>query len=247
MKTTVWFIILAINCPLFALGQSNSVSGLQFYSASPEGRQISFTPPVDVDWEALMPDSIRYLVDNKDREKVLQQILDRSGMFGAIFEFTQDIPVDIPQRWYYLLSPEGFFPVSLKAVKGRVRFRTYKGRITSINYSGDLIGAFEGDPPELNYGFVVLADSRLHENITPGSFSADELKADTSYFMRGTDFWGIRDQYMISFDGVDTRYAFVQWVPDSECFEACCEIRLSLFRMGDPNVSVHGNNFRCDI
>jgi hypothetical protein len=60
-------------------------------------------------------------------------------------------------------------------------------------------------------------------------------------------FWAIQRQYWLKFAGQDITYTFVKWASDEDCYEACCQLRYSVFAGEQTPLLVATYSGQCDI
>ncbi|MCP5118256.1 MAG: hypothetical protein GY953_46165 [bacterium] len=250
----------------FLLAVGLLLAGLQTFSQDTTGREnllratlvngrFEFSPPVPVDWRRLAP---RHLVDfeiEHPEPGFLSELVTRQDMFNnAEIRFEAPLPRDLQTYVFYLISESGVEEIHAIRLEGTVRYSLDdQGSIASRTLFGYVTatpGAGDPSPPA-----GLVRPSPAHRDFETRASTLDVRQLVPVEVRKQWDtlpekarrFWTIERQYSFQFDGDDVPYTFVQWTPDKECYEACCEIRYSVLAGEQPPRLVAGYGGQCDI
>lgn len=223
-----------------------------FISAYPEEDGLRFG--VKTDWPALVPDSIRVLEAEFEKEGNRQRIWDRRNRYDdSNFSYRHDLTAELADGFWYLITTTGVFPLELSHLRGVVRFST-GGRgaedlvVHSVAKYGYAIGSVEAEDGRGRGGFVLHTDTALDIRTAASNVTASALLDKPEMSDDERTFRRIQNQYSFEISG--ETYVLVKWVADDACFEVCCQNRFSLFKTEVHEVRyqrVAWTSFACDV
>ncbi len=252
-----WFAVsIAVALFVAALQSQGTATQQQelLRATSVDGR-LHVDPPWPIDWELLAPRAlVDFDIDQPD-ETLVVSLERRRNMFNdAEVEFTAPLPAPLQQERFYLISSDGIQEIRAERLTGTVRFsftgdREIAGR-TLFGYIE--ASALDGEPL-FDSGFVlasltprgfVIQDSRLERL----RFVPERVREQwTTLAEEARRFWVVARAYEFRFDGDPLARTFVQWVPDTACYEACCRERYSVLSGEDSPRVVASYDGGCDL
>jgi hypothetical protein len=121
--------------------------------------------------------------------------------------------------------------------------------VLSRSFFGDALASAPAAGFPIMGGFVMISSFPLAPSTDSSTFTADRILAPdgSDYPQRGTLFWHVVRQYEFRMTPGGPRFLFVQWAPDDQCVEACCQRRFDLYQLDDQPRSVSSNHYACDV
>ena len=234
------------------LAQSGTLGALQ--AASLVNGRLEFSSPVPVLWQEWAPrDLVEFEIQNPPAD-LLSDLFKARDLFGnAEKPFEVPLPTSLHGFFFYYISESGIHPVQADGLWGTVRFRLSQTSITARSFFGAMVARLGEGSPQAPAGFVLASVREQIFDMRESTRSALELVPPevrekwNDLLDQARQFWTIQRQYSYSSENDEVVYTFVQWVPDKQCHEACCELRYSVFAGEDSPRLVASYAGQCDI
>jgi hypothetical protein len=239
----VWSVLAG----LALLGSPRTESPPVIASAYPEGGDLLFDSPIELNWDSLLPPSLqpRALAEDRARRRLLFE--KRSDFGFTEVPFPVALPSVLLNRFYYLLDSAGIREIRPTGLKGTVRIEWAGDSATvgPMRVYGSVRARVVSDG-----GFVLSTEQRTTLKLEPSAFSADMLLAPDGgdYFGKGTPFRQITHQFEARETAPEpNRWIWVRWLSDTALVEAGCTYRFSLFHLTPKPALVASNDYGCDV
>jgi hypothetical protein len=217
--------------------------------------RIEFEAPESVDWEKFAP---RGLVgfELSETEPALISALDRMrNMFDdAELNFDAPLPESLQKRFFYFVSRDGIQELRAERLRGIVRFGLGEdGTPLSRLLFGYVIATAADRKGLAPAGFVLGLDRPATFEVRAATQDVRKLVPQAvrdnweSLSEAERQFWTVEKQYTFRLQGEDRYFTFVQWLPDKQCHEACCEFRYSVLVGLEASSVIAMHYARCDI
>lgn len=222
----------------------------KFFRAFHEGSVIKFYPPSNIKWEALAPAKIREInlgIPDKDTLAYLNQ---HPSAFGwATINYVSSLPDTIKNTFYYLIGPNGGIPLTPKMLLGEALFKIDRkqNKVYRRSFYGYVTGEAINSANGKSVGFVVSSTKEIVFSVEDGTISKDALINASDLKVKNKEFWKILKNYHFRVANTGELYTFIQWAPDTDCVQLCCENRYSIYSNKDKVKLVAYNYYNCDI
>lgn len=72
MTVSKFILVLLFSSAPFSLqAQTDAASTVRFHSVQPSDQFVVFDAPVEIDWEDIVPDSIRFIIEKSGEDQIL--------------------------------------------------------------------------------------------------------------------------------------------------------------------------------
>jgi len=243
---------------------------LQFKAAETTDRGIAFEPAFPVNWEQVARVSFHaFDIDRPDRAQIREHFFEPGAT--AYFQYEASLPAAKTPSYYYVLAETGLFPVIPDKLLGEIAYASDRSatQVGPPTFFGR-VSAHPSMPQKIaGAGFVLIAGRPLTFRVSevamvgneslPGiaQRSVDEKTVTYVYHdgqghqallgQHARKFPGAKNAYLVSISGEPDKYLFVQWSPDTDCVEGCCEHSYSLIHLGNKAENIVGNAYGCDV
>jgi hypothetical protein len=226
--------IIKINPYAYGVSDPNDIERLS------SGRQ-HYRPFRPVDWSVLAHAHAELNVDQPgpaDIEIIKKSYWEICRCSNVTYQAPWDS--DFVKGNFYLISPNGVSDIIPTGFLGTVRYGMNREQTQVIlppDYFGSLEGRVKDTKLWTDHGLVLFAE-------TPQAFTKTSPKELPSRFATAIDSF----VFTLSPSGIS--YLFVQWPPDTQCQEGCCEIRYGVFPIegGAPaEKPAAGLSAKCDV
>ena len=247
-----------INCT--ALQSQVGVEFLKARHKTPSGNMV-LEWPRQVDWVRLAQDHAPWAFAGTLSPEALVQIKKSYCEPCSSSDVPFDAPLDGSARngfRYYLITAQGFEPLVLTHLAGRVRFDKREGGLWKRDgVFGEVAAIFASGGRPKRGGFALAAPEDALPRQIPGALFAAKrngellectYQADDLHYKLTLPFEGPSEvEATLTFQIGEQAFCWVQWKPDRGCEYACCEGQYSLFSINGDLRLVDTHLYECDL